>query len=72
MGPHYWIYVSLSEPIARVHESSCRDVRDRPTTLSPDSWWASAFGSREEAHAAARRMLEVKGPLIEDCTHCSE
>lgn len=68
--PPFWIYVDTVSRLARVHREDCRYVRDRRVVLNPANWWAAAFGTREEAHQAARRMLPQA--TYHDCDDCSD
>ncbi len=67
----FWVYVDLSEGVARVHREDCRYVRSRTRTLSADNWWALAFATREQSHAAAARMLAgAPDSAVENCINC--
>ena len=67
----YWVYVDANDKVARVHQETCRYVRDRAQTLAPDNWWAVAFGTLDDAHRAADRMLPSPDRVIEDCRACA-
>ena len=68
---NYWIYVARRPaPRAVVHVDTCHYVENRTQSLSPDRWWAHAFGSIEDAHSAARRMLPDRAQAVENCVHC--
>ncbi len=70
-APTFWIYVTLHpEPRARIHYGTCRCVQGRRITTQADNWWAHAFGTLNDAHVAAQRMLSGSGPVIDKCVNC--
>ena len=69
-APPFWIYVDTVSRLARIHREDCRYVRDRRVVLNPANWWAAAFGTRDEAHQAARRMLPQA--TYRDCDDCAD